>query len=202
MSAAPRVTHPFEAMDVELFPYRRPFLALVQNVLTPQECSAEIARMEAAGPSLATINAGGRVVQNMRVRNNDRVIFDDEGLAATLFARLADAIPGEREGWRVCGLNERFRGYRYATGQRFAPHFDGSFVRTPDEQSLVTVIVYWNEGCGDGETNFLDFELQVTPKAGMALLFDHMVLHEGREVTAGLKYALRSDVMYRRAAPA
>ena len=33
----------------------------------------------------------------------------------------------------------------------------------------------------------------------MALLFQHRLLHEGAEVTAGVKYVVRSDIMYRRA---
>jgi hypothetical protein len=32
------------------------------------------------------------------------------------------------------------------------------------------------------------------------LLFNHHLLHEGAVVTQGLKYAVRSDVMYRRKA--
>ena len=33
---------------------------------------------------------------------------------------------------------------------------------------------------------------------GMALLFQHRLLHEGCVVHRGVKYALRSDIMYRR----
>ena len=36
------------------------------------------------------------------------------------------------------------------------------------------------------------------PHADTALLFQHPILHEGCAVTRGVKYALRSDVMYRR----
>ena len=35
------------------------------------------------------------------------------------------------------------------------------------------------------------------PRAGMALLFDHGLLHESRTLRAGVKYAVRSDVMFR-----
>jgi hypothetical protein len=37
----------------------------------------------------------------------------------------------------------------------------------------------------------------VRPKQGMALLFLHDLYHEGSEVTQGVKYVLRSDIMYR-----
>lgn len=32
----------------------------------------------------------------------------------------------------------------------------------------------------------------------MALIFEHGLIHEGGEVSQGLKYVLRSDVMYGR----
>ena len=38
----------------------------------------------------------------------------------------------------------------------------------------------------------------IVPRAGMALLFQHRVLHEGAPVRSGVKYVLRSDLMYRR----
>jgi len=47
-----------------------------------------------------------------------------------------------------------------------------------------------------GATNFKD--ISIKPETGMALIFKHELLHEGAKVTAGLKYVLRSDVMYRR----
>ena len=36
---------------------------------------------------------------------------------------------------------------------------------------------------------------------GKALVFLHLLLHEGAPVTGGRKYALRTDVMYRRLDP-
>ena len=61
-------------------------------------------------------------------------------------------------------------------------------------------MVYLNDGFGGGSTNFdLRYpygEVEVVPKAGMALLFVHSFRHEGAVVTSGAKYVLRSDVMY------
>ena len=72
------------------------------------------------------------------------------------------------------------------------------FVRSDDEQSLLTFMVYLNEGFAGGETRFFESGVTVTPRTGLALLFQHFLLHEGASVTAGVKYALRTDVMYRR----
>jgi hypothetical protein len=49
-------------------------------------------------------------------------------------------------------------------------------------------------------TAFPDYDVEVVPRTGMALLFQHALVHEGCVVTHGVKYALRSDVMYRRTA--
>jgi hypothetical protein len=35
------------------------------------------------------------------------------------------------------------------------------------------------------------------PKSGSVLVFDHELLHEGALLKEGLKYAIRTDVMYR-----
>ena len=39
--------------------------------------------------------------------------------------------------------------------------------------------------------------VRVKPETGKALVFFHYLLHEGTPVTAGRKYVLRTDVMYR-----
>jgi hypothetical protein len=43
----------------------------------------------------------------------------------------------------------------------------------------------------------VEIELTIVPKAGTALLFQHMLLHAGTRVRSGVKMVLRSDVLYR-----
>jgi prolyl 4-hydroxylase len=181
-----------------LFIPRLPFVATVDEVLDERECAEQIARIESLSPSAAPITLGpNRFEHRPDYRNNDRVIVDDAALASLLFERMRDAIPGDFDGGVACGLNERFRCYRYTRGQRFAPHFDGCYRRNDKECSEITVLVYLNEGCDGGETAFGDFDVVIKPKRGMALLFQHNMLHEGVVVRGGEKYVLRSDVMYR-----
>lgn len=175
-----------------------PLVFTVDGVLSPAECLEQIARIEALEPEVATINAAGGPVLDTGMRNNDRVIFDDVALAERLFARVRSRLPERLMGMTVVGANERFRGYRYRVGQRFAPHYDGSFARSKQERSLLTFMVYLNEGFEGGETDFLELREKFTPRAGQALLFQHFLLHEGCRVRRGQKYALRSDIMYRR----
>ena len=171
-------------------------LFTIDAVLTEDECRTMVARAEAVGFELATINAweGPRV--DTKVRNNDRVILDDELLAKDLWSRVQDKVPPLRGGRQVRGLNERFRFYRYRPGQKFAWHSDGPFLRENGEISLLTFMIYLNDGYLGGSTRF-DWT-EISGKTGMALVFEHGLLHEGAAITEGTKYVLRSDVMYGR----
>jgi prolyl 4-hydroxylase len=174
-----------------------PVVFTVADVLDAAACNAVIARIEALGPAAAPITTPRGFEMRPDIRNNRRVIFDDVELAAALYARVATAVPAPLCGMHPVGANERFRCYRYDVGERFAPHYDGAFVRDEREASLLTLMVYLNEGFAGGATTFHDFDVSVVPRTGMALLFQHRILHEGCIVTSGVKYALRSDVMYR-----
>lgn len=72
----------------------------------------------------------------------------------------------------------------------------------PRNQPL-TQLIYLS-ACGGGETNFYVSRnrriASVAPQPGMALLHKHgdcCLDHEGAAVTAGTKYVLRSDVVFR-----
>jgi predicted 2-oxoglutarate/Fe(II)-dependent dioxygenase YbiX len=180
---------------------------VVRGFLSPAECAHHIARSESAGYGDAPVNTFAGPVVNKRMRNNERVMLDDTALAAELWGRLTPFVPPRRGRWRAAGLNERFRYYRYDPGQLFDWHFDGSYERSPTEQSAMTFMVYLNDGFEGGATEF-DFRVmgvvhdgdeitRVVPEAGMALVFAHRIFHQGAPVTAGRKYVLRSDVMFR-----
>ena len=172
----------------------------VRDFLSPDECAAHIAFAEDQGFDVAPITTGLGFVVNTDVRDNSRVMVDDAGLAEQLWDRVREFIPTPLFGWEAVGLNERFRYYRYDPGQKFRPHFDGSFERGHREKSLLTLMVYLNDGYVGGQTKFdTDRKRFVTPVAGSALVFWHQQLHEGAPVERGRKYVLRTDVMYRRA---
>jgi prolyl 4-hydroxylase len=184
-------------MYAALLDLTQPLWWTVDGVLSPDECASLVARIEAMGPKLAPVSRAEGPVIDEGTRNNTRVMFDDTALSGLLFERLRPRLPVELSGRRVIGANERLRCYRYTPGQRFAPHHDGAFYRSDVERSLLTLIVYLNEGFSGGETALLDVGEVIRPKTGMALLFQHHLLHEGVRVTDGVKYVARSDVMYR-----
>lgn len=176
-----------------------PYVVEVPDVLTESECDELIHRIDELGPELATINTSKGVQVRTDVRNNEWVIFDDVQLAAKLFDRIRGQVPDVMRKREIVGTNERFRCYRYKPGMRFAPHSDGSFERDENEKSFYTYLVYLNGDFSGGETNFFtEPELSIKPLRGLGLLFQHPIVHEGAEVTDGIKYVARTDVMYRR----
>ena len=173
---------------------RAPGIFTITGVLTADECQQMIASAEARSFDPATINAFGVQRRDVNTRNNDRLIDDDFDLARRLWSRVEEFMPRTLLGRPVLGFNERFRYYRYTPGQRFDWHFDGHFTRPNGEKSFLTFMIYLNEGYKGGKPTFET--VAVAGKLGMALVFEHQLLHEGAEVTAGVKYVLRSDVMY------
>jgi predicted 2-oxoglutarate/Fe(II)-dependent dioxygenase YbiX len=171
-----------------------PGIFTLPNFLTPDECEAIIALTEHVGYEPAPITTAGGFKLRPDIRNNTRVMIDDIERASALWTRVREHVPIFIRGRQAIALNERFRFYRYDPGERFAPHRDGAFRRDNGECSLLTFMIYLNEGFSGGDTVFAD--VTVTPQRGMALIFEHDLLHEGAPVTSGRKYVLRSDVMY------
>jgi len=128
-------------------------------------------------------------------------------------------------GGELLGLNPNIRIYRYSKGQLFDQHYDESnnisFPSTDGEKEVPskttwTLLLYLTSsatGCIGGETVFYPEVLSKKSKApppspivvsletGMALLHRHgkdCMLHEGREVTSGEKWVIRSDLCVKR----
>lgn len=186
-------------MMAHLLDLEQPLHLVVDGILSPDECRQFIERIEGARPTLAPITTARGPVIATDTRNNTRVMFDDPEVAGMLFERIRAHCPPRMKGMEICGANERLRCYKYEPGQRFAPHHDGAFHRSDDEQSWLTYLVYLNDDFEGGETDLMSLGKVIAPKPGRALLFQHALLHEGCVVKRGIKYAVRSDVMYRRA---
>ncbi|MEM7606977.1 MAG: 2OG-Fe(II) oxygenase [Myxococcota bacterium] len=166
-----------------------PLLWTAEAIYSPDECAEFVRRIEGWSPRIAT--------NNPIYRNQDRVVRDDPELAQDLAERLHDHLPSSIGELRLHGLNERLRFYRYQPGQRFDAHTDHWY--QPDERhiTLLTVLVYFNDNFDGGETRFVEHvEATVHPKPGLVALFQHKIRHEGNEVRAGRKYAMRTDVIY------
>ncbi len=172
----------------------------VEDFFTTEECLQHIQLSESKGYGDAPINTFFGAAIDKSVRNNTRVMFDDQQLADSLWQRIEPFVLSPIKGRNAVGLNERIRYYRYEEGHVFRPHYDGSFERANGEKSQLTFMVYLNEDFEGGATRFdLNHphgEVSVIPKTGTALLFIHSLRHEGAMVFSGRKYILRSDIMF------
>jgi hypothetical protein len=179
------------------FDFTHPLVWTVDGLLSADECRAVLGDPSQHEWLSATVNrAEGRAVDR-RLRDNTVAVLRDQDLADRLFERVRPHVPETLSGMRVHGVHMPVRIYRYDVGQRFGVHQDQSYFADERTRSLLTFMVYLNEGFSGGETEFVDLHRTIAPKAGMALLFQHMLNHAGCEVTAGAKYVLRSDVLYR-----
>lgn len=170
------------------------------SFISQEECEALIDLSNALGFADATIEGEWNAPRGFFVsngRHNSRTAIDDFELADALWQRVKGIVPKKIDNKSVVGLNERLRFYRYTSGQRFAAHTDGYFIRSEIERSLLTLILYLNEEFTGGETFFLNSETLVAPQTGKALVFAHQLWHAGLPVKSGTKYILRTDVIYR-----
>ena len=182
---------------------------VVRNALTAAECKAIVDISESKGYQDAIQYCG-----MYRDRWNDRFMSDDHDLAQFVWDRIKDFIPKTMfvydSDWKLEKLNSRFRFCKYIGGQGhyFGPHTDGQYIIDSDHRSLLTCMFYLNgsDEFEGGLTNFLDCRTKVVnysvhPEPGLCVIFPQADLdffHEGTKVTKGLKYILRTDVMFSR----
>lgn len=195
---------------------------VLEGLLSPQECVAVIAQAEGFGFQ--------DIGYSRETRITDRVPIMAGPLASVLLERarpfLKDVIIAEsgeaprgirgvKAGrWTPVCLNSLFRVSRYQPGGHFQPHHDGGCDDEYGRCSLKTFNLYLNESFDGGATTFYR-EAQkhyTTPlsenllhalraNAGSCLVFNHRICHGGDEVTSGVKYILRSEVMYEHVGP-
>ena len=176
-----------------------PIIWTIDNFLSPKDCEDLILFSENKGyvEAEVSLKSGAKMMKN--IRNNHRLMYQDNNLAQKYWNVLKQFCPDQIENSRAVGLNEQFRFYKYESSQRFKRHIDGRFRRNDTEESRITFMIYLNDDFEGGETQF--DEITIQPKAGTALCFIHEQKHEGCPVTKGTKYVLRSDVMYQMSQP-
>lgn len=188
---------------------QRKFAFALESVLRAKECDALVEASEHIGFHVAGVGGEMKQVVNTDVRSSFRLLSDDPVLAASLWSRIRDHVPVVQRCRRVLGLNERLRFLRYTEGQRFAPHYDGTFERKGTlNRSFLTFQVYLSDSAaiGGGATRFVGgaslddgvqhADVDCAPEQGRALIFAHNILHEGAVVTSGVKYTIRTDIEY------
>jgi len=184
-------------MFLDHFDFGHKLLWTIDDLMTPEDCRSSIDAASAGQWLTSTVNgADGRYV-NPRARDSSTGVLPDPSLAERLWPRLRPHLPERLSKRTLASLRQPLRCYRYEPGQHFGPHHDQSYTGQPGEISLLTFMVYLNDDFAGGETEFPEQNERIVPKIGRALLFQHMLLHEGCRVERGTKYVLRSDILYR-----
>ena len=184
----PRAVPSFEilsdAPEVRLFP----------DLFTPSECAYLIAAAEPMlAPSVVVDPATGRQVPNpIRTSSAAGFPFTDENPAIHALNRRLAAASGTdvRSG-------EPLQILRYAPGEQYHEHSDALPGVRPDQQRVLTFLVYLNDDYDGGETAFPAVGIKVRGKPGDGLLFrnasadgapDSRAIHAGLPVTRGAKF--------------
>lgn len=196
------VSHPLLASQQ----FEKHEICSIENLFSPDECSILLEKSE--------LHGYGTTNYAKAYRGNLRLMTTDTSLSDAVWRRLAPLVPAtlsfNEAIWDAVGLNDCWRLAKYQPGDRFQGHCDASFSRSKQEQSMLTVNIYMNEGFKGGSTRFYltdtsdrrKPDLAIVPQTGLCLLFrqppGQQYYHDGEQLQSGFKYLFRSDVMYRR----
>lgn len=169
----------------------------VEDALSAPVCAAYVKRLRENEVEVAPIVGRDGPEIDLEVRNNTRVMWDDEQEANELLARVASAVPASFHGHPLVGANPRLRLYRYGPGEHHGAHWDTEVEISRTVRSRITLVFYLDDGFEGGATDFPELGERIVPRAGRALLFQHRVLHEALPVLSGEKHVLRTDILYR-----
>jgi hypothetical protein len=177
------------------------FFRIVHGVVLPDECAEIIRQAENKGFTKAALytNALGEDHYS-DIRKSQRCIIDSVGFSERLWERIKHLVPAVwKHGECVVGLNERLRILKYLPGDEFQMHADGSYTTANGDNSKITVLLYLNKGYRGGFTHYWSTEglVSVEPYIGSIVLQDQILDHCVPPLEEGVKYALRTEVMYR-----
>ncbi|KAF8498350.1 hypothetical protein JB92DRAFT_2744718 [Gautieria morchelliformis] len=204
-------------VDLELTVLEQDQILTIADLLSPGECKAFVAFIEKLPLEATPPKKKGEAD-----RVNHRLSIRSPQFAGHLFGILEPHLPSfpipasatRKPNISVDphSLNSNIRLYRYSEGDHFGRHYDDS-VKDPETgaQSEWTLLIYLTgeaQGVVGGQTVFYrerrgeqTEEIVASLARGTALVHRHgheCMLHEGKPIVKGVKYVLRSDVMFKR----
>jgi hypothetical protein len=157
------------------------------ELLNPEECQSLIAKAESVGFKVARMQNKGR--------NNKETFVKCPETMQTILLRLSEQVSDEpTTNFQVLRLGPILECYRYEVGEFVSAHCDAPREIEPGLRSKYTLVIYLSDDIEGGDTVFPNNEMRVCPTRGRAVLFDHVIRHEGAKVLQGMKYIVRTDV--------
>jgi hypothetical protein len=183
------------------------FVHLVSNLLSPSECHQIIEDHEKS-----LISTSGAYSSRLRHMYLDYKLVDVLWDRLKPFYASARVVDEEGQAWRATSLNPFLRFCKYKPGDDFGPHQDGRRMMNVNEQSFMTVNIYLTTVpiAHGGATRVLERSEgdnkhkvigAMQPVEGMASIFRDSLFHDGERLKEGVKYLLRTDVIYQRETP-
>jgi len=190
---------------------RRPLIAVLDGVLSDEECDELIQRSSDKMRRSTTVDPKTGKHEVIADRSSEGTFF---ALNADPFIARLDRRISEVMNWPIEN-GEGLQILHYGVGGEYKPHFDyfppedpGSQVQmTIGGQRVSTMVMYLNEVEEGGTTIFPEIGLEVVPKKGSAVYFeytnsqnqlDKLTLHGGSPVTRGEKWIVTKWMRQRR----
>ena len=167
--------------------------------LTPDECSALCALIDQHATPSQVWQGTAQSYQASTGRTSSTAILRSslDPLIATINQRIATALA------LPVSHGEVLQGQRYEPGQAFTDHTDFFKYKwyhlRKQPQRTWTCMIYLNDDCSGGATEFPKLALSFAPQTGTALAWHNLdsrgrpnplTLHAGRPVVTGTKYVL------------
>ena len=148
--------------------------------------------------------------KDIAYRNHYRIQYNDENTASKIFQRIYQILPDSMkyiDNKKASGCSDNIRIYMYDSSepnQSFGLHIDESNNHN-GKVSKCTVLIYLSEVEGgrtlfySGSGKSLKLVNFIEPLVGRLLIHGHghrCLLHEGEVVKNGIKYCLRTDILY------
>ncbi|KAJ7109255.1 hypothetical protein C8R44DRAFT_802027 [Mycena epipterygia] len=179
-------------------------IIVIDDIFSPAECKSFVKFIDSLPLELTPPKKRGEAE-----RHNHRYSISSVDFAKRLHAVIAPHLPlflpkagAARE---AHSFNSNIRVYKYTPQQHFGPHYDDDcrdqMTGAKSEWTLLLYLTGAEDGVEGGETLFYQSKDVIKPPLtrGTALLHRHgqeCMLHEGSPVMRGVKYVLRSDVMF------
>jgi len=190
-------------------------IVVIDDVFSPAECKSFVKFIDTLPLELTPPKKRGEAE-----RHNHRFSITSVDFAKRLHAVFGPHLPSflpSKTGKGTVGpareahsFNSNIRVYKYTPLQHFGPHYDDdcrdTMTGAKSEWTLLLYLTGYEDGVEGGETLFYrngkgtsEEVIKAPLTRGTALLHRHgreCMLHEGSPVVRGVKYVLRTDVMF------